>query len=82
MNKAAIITSWVRSGNGNELVTRDPNDMGPTANLTRRQVLAAGFRNYGDGVDRKRVCLSYAIAGLISDGVFGYRQAITTTFEN
>jgi len=51
-NMAAIITSWVRSGN--ELVTRDPNDMGPTANLTRSQVLAAGFRKYGDGVDQKR----------------------------
>jgi hypothetical protein len=64
-NKAAIITSWVRSGN--ELVIRDPNDMGPsTANLTRSQVLAAGFRKYGDGVDQKRVCLSYAIAGLVA----------------
>ena len=63
-NKAAIITSWVRSGN--ELVTRDPNNMGPTANLTRSQVLAAGFRKYGDGVDQKRVCLSYAIAGLVA----------------
>ena len=56
-NKAAIITSWVRSGNGNELVTCDPNDMGPTANLTRRQVLAAGFREYGD--DQIRVCLPW-----------------------
>ncbi len=63
-NKAVIINTWVRSGN--ELVTRDPNNMGPTANLTRSQVLAAGFRKYGDGVDKKRVCLSYAIAGLIA----------------
>jgi hypothetical protein len=63
-NKAAIITSWVRSGN--ELVTCDPNDMGPTTNLTRSQVLAAGIRKYGDGVDQKRVCLSYDIAGLFA----------------
>jgi hypothetical protein len=65
-NKAVFINSWVRSGN--ELVTLDPNDMDPTANLTRSQVLAAGFRKYGDGVDQKRVCLSYAIAiaGLIA----------------
>jgi hypothetical protein len=40
--------------------------MGPTANLTRSQVLAAGFKKYGDGVDKKRVCLSYAFAGLIA----------------
>jgi len=64
MNKAAIITSWVRSGN--ELVTLDPDDMGPNANLTRSQVLAAGFRKYGVGEDDIRVCLSYAIAGLIA----------------
>jgi hypothetical protein len=80
-NKAAIITSWVCSGNElvthdpnnmgpttnltrSELVTRDPNNMGPTTNLTRSQVLAAGIRKYGDGVDQKRVCLSYDIAGL------------------
>jgi hypothetical protein len=69
MNKAAIITSWVRSGN--ELVTRDPNNMGPTANLTRSQVLAAGFRKYDDGVDQKRVCLSYAIAGLVATAYLG-----------
>ena len=62
--KVAMINSWVRSGN--EHVTLDPNDMGPTANLTRSQVLAAGFRKYGDGVDQKRVCLSYAIAGLVA----------------
>mgnify|MGYP006170108823 CR=1 FL=1 len=60
-NMAVFINTWVRSGN--ELVTRDPNDMGPAANLTRSQVLAAGFRKYGDGVDNMRVCLSYAIAG-------------------
>ena len=64
MNKAAIITSWVRSGN--ELVTLDPDDMGPNANLTRSQVLAAGFKKYGVGEDDIRVCLSYAIAGLIA----------------
>jgi hypothetical protein len=64
MNKAVIINTWVRSGN--EIVTLDANDMGPTANLTRSQVLAAGFRKYGDGVDQRRVCLSYAIAGLIA----------------
>ena len=64
MNNAVIINTWVRSGN--EIVTLDPNDMGPTANLTRSQVLAAGFRKYGDGVDQKRVCLSYAIAGLVA----------------
>ena len=46
-NKAVFINTWVRSGN--ELVTRDPNDMGPAANLSRSQVLAAGFRKYGDG---------------------------------
>jgi len=40
--------------------------MGHTANLTRSQVLAAGFRKYGDGIDKKRVCLSYAFAGLIA----------------
>ena len=59
--KVAIINSWVCSGN--EHVTLDPNDMGPTANLTRSQVLAAGFRKYGDGVDNMRVCLSYAYTG-------------------
>jgi len=48
------------------IVTRNPNDMGHTANLTRSQVLAAGFRKYGDGIDKKRVCLSYAFAGLIA----------------
>ena len=63
-NKAAIINSWVCSGN--ELVTLDPDDMGQNANLTRSQVLAAGFRKYGDGEDDIRVCLSYAIAGLIA----------------
>ena len=40
--------------------------MGPNANLTRSQVLAAGFRKYGVGNDISRVCLSYAIAGLIA----------------
>jgi hypothetical protein len=33
--------------------------------LTRSQVLAAGFRKYGDGVDQKRVCLSLAYNGLM-----------------
>ena len=51
---------------GNELITLDPDDMGPNANLTRSQVLAAGFRKYGVGNDISRVCLSYAIAGLIA----------------
>jgi hypothetical protein len=64
-NKAAIITSWVRSGN--ELVTLDPDDMGPNANLTRSRVLAAGLRKYGDGVDKTRVCLSLAYNGLSFD---------------
>ena len=63
-HKAVIINTWVCSGN--ELVTRDPYDMGPTANLTRSQVLAAGIRKYGDGVNHKRVCLSYAITGIIA----------------
>ena len=63
-NMAVFINTWVRSGN--ELVTRDPNDMGPAANLTRSQVLAAGFRKYGDGVDNMRVCLSYAYTGLMA----------------
>ena len=64
MNKAVIINTWVRSGN--EIVTLDANDMGPTANLTRSQVLAAGFRKYGVGNDISRVCLSYAITGIIA----------------
>jgi hypothetical protein len=34
--------------------------------LTRSQVLAAGFRKYGDGVDDMRVCLSYAYTGLMA----------------
>ncbi len=51
---------------GNELVTLDPDDIGSNANLTRSQVLAAGFRNCGVGDDKTRVCLSYAIAGLIA----------------
>ena len=63
-NMSVFINTWVRSGN--ELVTRDPNDMGPAANLTRSQVLAAGFRKYGDGVDNMRVCLSYAYTGLMA----------------
>ena len=63
-NKVAIINLWVCSGN--KLVTLDPDDIGPNANLTRSQVLAAGFRNYGVGDDKTRVCLSYAIAGLIA----------------
>ena len=63
-NMAVFINTWVRSGN--DLVTCDPNDMGPAANLTRSQVLAAGFRKYGDGVDDMRVCLSYAYTGLMA----------------
>jgi hypothetical protein len=63
MNKVAIINSWVHSDN--EHVTLDPNNMGPTANLTRSQVLAAGLRKYGDGVDKTRVCLSLAYNGLM-----------------
>ncbi len=58
------MTTWVHSGN--ELVTLDPDDMGPNANLTRSQILAAGYRKYGVGNDKTRVCLSYAIAGLIA----------------
>jgi hypothetical protein len=54
----------VRSGN--ELVTHDPDDMGPNLNLTRSHVLAAGFRKDGVGNDKTRVCLTYAIAGLIA----------------
>jgi hypothetical protein len=50
----------VRSGN--QHVSFDPNDMPPTANLTRSQVLAAGFREYGE--DKTRVCLSLASTGL------------------
>jgi hypothetical protein len=34
--------------------------------LSRSQVLAAGFRKYGDGVDNSRVCLSYAYTGLMA----------------
>ncbi len=63
-NGIAFVTTWVRSGN--ELVTLDPDDMGPNANLTRSQVLAASYRKYGVGGDKTRVCLSYAIAGLIT----------------
>jgi hypothetical protein len=62
-NGSGFVTTWVRSGN--ELVTHDPDDMGPNANLTRSHVLAAGFRKYGVGNDKTRVCLTYAIAGLI-----------------
>jgi hypothetical protein len=40
--------------------------MGPTANLTRSQVLAAGFRKYGDGDDNIRVCLSLAYTGIMA----------------
>jgi hypothetical protein len=54
-NGVAFVNSWVRSGN--QHVTFDPNDMGPTVNLTRSQVLAAGFREYGE--DKTRVCLSW-----------------------
>ena len=51
---------------GNELITLDPDDMGPNANLTRSRVLAAGLRKYGDGVDKTRVCLSLAYNGLMA----------------
>jgi hypothetical protein len=57
-NKVAYLNSWVRSGN--EHVTFNPNCMHPHANLTISQVLADGFRKYGDGVDQKRVCLTLA----------------------
>ena len=50
-NDVVILNTWVQSVNEN--VTLDPNDMGPIANLTRSQVLAAGFRKYGDGVNQK-----------------------------
>jgi hypothetical protein len=63
-NGRGFVTTWVRSGN--ELVTLDPDNMGPNANLSRNQVLAAGYRKYGIGNDKTRVCLSYAIAGLIA----------------
>jgi hypothetical protein len=55
-NGVAIVNTWVCSGN--EHVTFDPNDMRrPIANLARSQVLAAGFRKYGD--DQIRVCLPW-----------------------
>jgi len=60
-NGIVFLTTWVRSGN--ELVTRNPDDMGPNVNLTRSHVLAAGYRKYGVDDDNIRVCLSYAIAG-------------------
>jgi hypothetical protein len=63
-NGRGFLTTWVCSGN--ELVTLDTDDMGPNVNLTRSQVLAAGFRKYGVGDDKTRVCLSYSIAGLIA----------------
>jgi hypothetical protein len=58
----AFLNSWVRSGN--QHVTLDPNDMHPTANLTRSHVLAAGFREYGE--DMTRVCLSLAYTGIMA----------------
>ncbi len=61
-NGVAFLNSWVCSGN--QHVTFDPNDMRPTANLTRSQVLAAGFREYGE--DKTRVCLSLAYTGLMA----------------
>ena len=54
-NGVAIVNTWVRSGN--EHVTFDSDDMRPIANLARSQVLAAGFREYGD--DQIRVCLPW-----------------------
>jgi hypothetical protein len=63
-NGVAFVTSWVRIGN--QHVTFDPNDMRPTANLARSQVLAAGFREYGDY--KKRVCLALALVGIMAMG--------------
>jgi hypothetical protein len=60
-NGVAFVNSWVCSGN--QHVTFDPNDMGPTVNLTRSQVLAT-FREYGE--DKTRVCLSLAYTGLMA----------------
>jgi hypothetical protein len=62
-NGSGFVSTWVRSGN--ELVTLDHDDMGPNSNLTRSHILAAGFRKYGVGNDKTRICLTYAIAGLI-----------------
>jgi hypothetical protein len=63
-NNLAFLNSWVH--NGNQHITLNPNNMcpSPTANLTRSQVLAAGFREYGK--DKTRVCLSLAYTGIMA----------------
>ena len=63
-NNVAFLNSWVHSGN--QHITLDPNNMrpSPTANLTRSQVLDAGFREYGE--DKTRVCLSLAYTGIMA----------------
>ncbi len=58
----AVLNTWVCSGN--QHVTFDPNDMGPIANSARSQVLAASFREYGEG--KTRVSISLACNGLMA----------------
>jgi hypothetical protein len=59
----AFVTSWTRPSN--DIMVSRPEDMKPIEDMSLEQTLCAGIRS--DLPDeKKRVCLSYAIAGLFA----------------